>query len=646
MTLAVDWYDDAGLPAAWLSVDRLDLDPLTLLSNLVGAVRVAFPGTLNELYERLHGGAEPPQATALIGQFVANVHHEIDDMFLLIVDDLQVLDEAPGTLELLDALVRGMPMNMRLYALSRTWPRLPSLTRMTAQRRASSLGAADLEFTDDEAVEFMRRSGIDGAPGLEVVQRAGGWAAALAILADHYDPSRPRGGTAPGSEFVLSDFVEHEVLGQLPAPQFELLSACSVLESFDAEQAEELTADPEARMHLRDLESTNHLITSLDDRWLRMHSLLREHLLERLARRDPQRLLQLRRSAAAMCARRGQRREAVNLSIEAEDWPEVVQEIRDMHRELYQRGEWTTLSGWLDRLSPEILAGDTDLTMTRARLATKMLKEQQGLAQLDSIDEQGLSVDQRARRELYRAVSLRQVGQLSEAIGACRRARLTAGEELPDDDPLFPEIDLEEGIALGQSGQFEASCERFRSAAEGFDRDGDHHRAAEAHDGFGLSLFYRGSLTRSMEEYTAALRRWRMLDDPAAQTATMNNLGDGQHMLGELETAHDTFADVIERSREIGFRRGQAYEIDDPMLVAYATLGLAMSNRGRGEFARAHTPLEHVLRQAEQRGALFLQLGFRIGVGATLVSEHRYDEAITALELAVSEAVEAGTLRE
>ncbi len=675
-TLAVDWYDAAGLPAAWLSVDRQDVDPLALLSNLVGSVRVAFPGALNDLSERLANGAEPGQATALVGQFVADVHREIDDMFLMVVDDLHVLEDAPETLELLDTLVRRLPMNMRLYALSRTWPRLPSLTRMTAQRRALSLGAADLEFTDDEAVEFMRRSGIDGASNLEIVQRAGGWAAALAILADHYDPSRPRGGTAPSSEFVLSDFVEHEVLGHLSPPQLEVLTACAVLESFDAEYAEQLTGDGEARAHLRELEGTNHLISSLNDRWLRMHSLLREHLLERLANNDPQRLLQLRRSAAALCARRGQRREAVNLSIEAEDWPEVVREVHDLHQELYQRGEWTTLTGWLDRLPPEILAEDADLTMIRARLATKMLQGQQGLAQLESIDEQQLSVDQRARKELYRAVSLRQVGRLGDAIGASRRARLLAGEELADDEPLFSEIDLEEGVALGQSGQFGAACERFRSAADGFDRDGDHHRAAEAHDGLGLALFYRGSLTESMDEYTAALRRWRMLDDPAAQAATMNNLGDVQHMLGELETARDTFADVIDRSREIGFRRGEAYgkeglgsverdlgnidaaealytlaleeahEIDDPMLVAYTTLGLAMTNRERGEFARAHTLLEHGLRQADQRGALYLQATFRIGIGGTLVSEHRYEEAIGVLEQAVSETEEAGTLRE
>ncbi len=676
-TLAIDWSDDAGVPVAWLSLDRQDIDPLVFISDLVGAVRVAFPDALEDVHQRLVGGAKPSDASTLIGQFVASAHRDIDDLFLMVIDDVQVLEGADDALAALDTLVRGLPLSMRLYILSRTMPRLSSLPRMSAQRRALSLGGTDLEFTDDEAVEFLRRSGIDGASSqLDVVQRAGGWAAALAILADHYDPSRAQGGTAPGSEFVLSDFIDHEVLARLPEPHVTLLSACAVLDSFDAEFAESLTGDPQAEQHLRELEGTSHLITSLSERWLKMHALLREHLLDRLAREDPERLLQPRRSAAAQCARRGQRREAIDLSILTEDWAEVVRELHDSREEFYQRGEWTTLGGWLDRLPVDVLRAEPDLAMTRARLSTKMLNGQQGLAQLDSIDEQQLSVDQRARRDLYRAVSLRQVSRLTESLLACRRARQLASEELPDDDPLFAEIDFEEGIALGQSGQFAAACERLRSAAEGFDTAGDHHRAAEAHDNLGNSLFHQGWLTDSMVEYTAALRRWRMLEEDGTQLTTMNNIANVQHMLGELETARDTFNGAIERAREIGHQRMDAYgqeglaaverdlgdidtaealytialqraqELDDPVLVGYATCGLALAHRDRGQHAQARTLLDHGLRTAEQHDALHSQAVFRTGIGATLISERRHADAIPVLEQAVAACAETGAKRE
>ena len=37
------------------------------------------------------------------------------------------------------------------------------------------------------------------------------------------------------------------------------------------------------------------------------------------------------------------------MSIEADDWPEALRGILDIHEELYQRGEWATLTGWLER---------------------------------------------------------------------------------------------------------------------------------------------------------------------------------------------------------------------------------------------------------------------------------------------------------
>ena len=380
------------------------------------------------------------------------------------------------------------------------------------------------------------------------------------------------------------------MLARLPESHVTLLSACAVIDSFDAEFAQSLTGDPQSAQHLRELEGTSHLITSLSERWLKMHAMLREHLFDRLAREDPERLLQLRRSAAAQGARRGQRREAIDPSILTEDWAEVVRELHDSREELYQRGEGATLGGWLDRLPVEILRSEPDLAMTRARLSTKMLNGQQGLAQLDSIDEQQLSVDQRARRDLYRAVSLRQVTRFTESLLACRRARQLASEELSDGHPLFAEIDLEEGIALGQSGQFATACERLRSAAEGFDQAGDHHGVPPPPDNLGNSLFHQGWLTDSVVVYTSALRRWRMLEDDGTQLKTMNNIANVQHMLGGLETARDTFNGVIQRARKIGHQR----------MDAYGQEGLAAVKRDLGDIDAAQALYTIALQQAQE----------------------------------------------
>lgn len=677
-TLAVDWCAESALPAAWLSLDRNDMDPLALITDLVGAVRQRFPTALEDIAERLTQGAEPQGAPALVSELASAIQSDVDELAVLIVDDLHVLDGAPPALDVVDAFIRSVPMNLRIILLSRTFPALPSLARLSAQRRAFTVAARELVFTPQEADTFLTQSHVDDPEArAELAKRADGWAAALAVLADRYEPGRPR---ASDSDFILDQFIDHEVLDRLDSRQINLLTSCAVLPLFDLEFAQALTGDAQAGTTLRDLERTNHFLIRLGygdtAEWFRMHALLREHLLARLEREEPNRLLELRRQAAALAHRRGMAAEAMELSLDARDWPEVVRELDDESESLYQRGEWDTLAGWIDRLPHEVLNHAANLAITRARLAAKFSRSQECLARLDEVERQPLDPEQKVRAQLYRGIAHRGMGRLAEAIAACRRARILAREHLDDGHPLYAEIDLEEGTALGRSGQLAGAQQRFSEAATAFDRLGDHHRAAEAHNGLGSALYEIGRLAEAMSEYTAAQRRWRMLAEPQAQVATMNNMGNVQHMLGELETARDTYTGVVERAAQIGQQRYASYgreglatverdlgrleaatalytlaiheaqEVDDTPLILGATYGLAMCYRERGELVRARTLLDHGLRSAEQSGALLYQARFRIGIGATLLAQGQAREAIAALEQGVAAADETGARRE
>ena len=677
-TLAVDWASAASLPVAWLSLDAQDSDPLALVADLVGAVRQAFPDTLVDLVARLEAGGVPAGAGALIAELTAGIQAEVDDLFVLVLDDLHVLDGVPEALAVVDTLIRSVPMNLRIMVLSRTWPALGSLARLTAQRRAFSLTARDLTFTAEEAARFLEQSRVGNDDRDELIRRADGWAAALAVMVDHYEPER---GIRGEFEFILGQFIDQEVLERLSPLQLDLLSACAVLPTFDQEFAIALTRDEGAAPALHELAQTNRFLTHLgeasgDGDWYRMHALVREHLLGRMEREQRARLMALRRQAAALCARRGLMVEAVNLSIDAHDWPEVVRELHDTREALYQRGEWRTLAGWIDQLPDEVLEGETDLALARARLAAKFGHRQESMERLDKIESRPLSPDQQIRTLLYRSVALRDLGRMPDALDCCRRARQMALEHLDDDDPILAEVALEEGIALGRSGQLPAAQARLEDAAIRFERQNDQHSSAEARDTLGNATYLMGDLAVAMMEYTSAQRRWRMLANPQAQIATMNNMGNVQHMLGELETARDTFEAVIERAARIGHHRYEAYgkeglagverdlgrldnaitlytvaiheaqEIDDPNLILAATFGLAMCYRERGEMPRARTLLEHGLRSAEQTGALLQQTRFRAGIGATLSTEHGHAEALPLLEQALEEAEESGARRE
>lgn len=129
-TLAVDWCAESVLPAIWLSLDRGDWDPLALIADLVGAVRQRFPVALDDLSQRLMAGAAPNSAAALVAELATTIQTDVDELAVLIVDGLHILDDAPAALDVIDTLIRNVPMNLRVILLSRTFPTLPSLDRL------------------------------------------------------------------------------------------------------------------------------------------------------------------------------------------------------------------------------------------------------------------------------------------------------------------------------------------------------------------------------------------------------------------------------------------------------------------------------------------------------------------------------------
>ncbi|MEX2229560.1 MAG: tetratricopeptide repeat protein [Dehalococcoidia bacterium] len=664
------------MPAAWVSLDRQDRDPRALLRDLALAIRNLAPSALRDFSERLTT-AEYADIDNLVAEFVNSIQSEVDDLFILVIDDLNVLEDAPRSLAALDLIARSTPLSMRLVLLTRSWTMISSLPRLTAQRRAFTLTVRDLQFSDDEAIQFLASLGvIDEGAQRSVVRRADGWAAALAILAEHYDPTRRQEGDL-ASEFILADFLEQEVLSRLNVEDTGLLEACAILQTFDVGLIRDLSGSADAARRLRDLERATHLIVRLGgDGWYRTHAILRGHLVERLEREDPGRLTDLRRSASAIFARRGMRREAIEMALDAGDWSEALREIRDLREEMYQHGEWATLVQWLERLPADILDSDPDLAMTRARHAMKFFDGYAGLSRIEAIEDARLTAEQRARREMYRSVALRHIGRVSEALEACRRARAIAREALPSDDHLFAELDLEEGTALNISGGFRLAVERFSRAAEQFEALGDQHRAAEAQDGLGSCFGNTGKLPDAMHAFTTAQRIWRSVRDVRHQLTTMSNMGEVQRLLGDLETARDTFSMVIQGSRDLRFARGEAYghvnlagvehqlghldaaaslysmamraadQVEDSTLVAAATLGLGMVYREKRDLARARPLLEHGLRAADQAGMIAYRTAFRSALGAVAIAEGNYSDAVSILEEAKADALSIGAPRD
>ncbi len=670
-TLVLDWLDQAGLPAAWLRLDELDRDPVLFARDLTTAVRTRFPEALSSLQQRLNEGSVAGAAALLGGELASAVQAEIDDLFVLVVDDLHLLDGADDACRVLDRLLQFAPSNVRYCLLSRTRPTLPSLPRVLEEQRLQLIEHFDLAFRDDEARDLLAKVGIPDSAQTPLIERCGGWAAALVILGRHHE--RSGGAISPP---LFREFLEAEVLAGLSENQRALLDATCVVRDFDVELAIALSGDADAAAVLNGLESRLHLIARVGDVHWTMHDLLRSHIAEGLALRDPQRYRRLLGRAAAELSGRGDRRAAVELAIRAQDWPSVVAELLDQWGDLYRRGEWQLLAQWFDAVPWDFVGPSPDLALMRARLATKLLQPQESLERLQRIEPDGLEPHDRVRWHLYRATALRQLQRLRDALAAYTSARATALETGVDDPLLAAELDLEEGVALGMNGRLAEARARLADAAAAFTALNETFHAAEAFQNLGTTCFQQGWLADAMNAFVDAHRRWLVLADPRAQLGTMNNIATTQHMLGELVTAQDAFEQLQQKAETLGDARRIAYaqlglaavysdqgnfeaaerlfsevlgrvrDLDEPTLAPAATLGLARTLLDRGDYDRATTLLNYGLAMVERAEAVDFQARYRTVLASAALAQHRVEAAVDLLERARADTESTGNQRQ
>ena len=289
----------ADCAAAWIATDAGD-DLARLLECMLAALEPYDPPwrTAPEaLAAAASRGAEEQRQTAaeLINTLDAcGVAHGV-----IAFDDLHRVDD-PAFFSFLDLLLERLGARWTVAMTSRSDPPL-ALARLRAADELAEFRQLQLQFARDEARRLAAGAGLDERTADRLFDRTLGWPAALRIAVGAVQAGG--GGEARAlraSERPLFEFLVTEVLGQMPPPLAEFLLAASVLPEIDAERCAAVTGDAQAAARLAQVEALGLCVDVLDapGRTLRLHDLVREALLARLAQTDPQRLAQLRRRAA------------------------------------------------------------------------------------------------------------------------------------------------------------------------------------------------------------------------------------------------------------------------------------------------------------------------------------------------------------
>ena len=369
-TLLSDWVDEIKIPAAWVSLDSSDNDPVRFLSYVSAALMSVDPTVGDDALAAI----QSPQAVSIerILALVINDIAEYESQVALILDDYQFI-EAAEVHEALFNVVEQLPANLHLLISSRIDPPWP-FARFRARGMMNEIRADELRFTEQETSAFLNEM-MDLALSADQIAQLGdrteGWIAGLQMVAltlqDRVDRTQFIEAFSGSHRYIL-DYLMEEVLERQPQEMREFLLETSILERLCAPLCERLTGQSNGQEIIERIDQSNLFLVALDDdrRWYRYHQLFADLLRSRLREIHPDRLLELHQHASQWYEEHNLIYEAIYHGFEAEDAQRSIELIQSNSLELVFQGGLKTLERWLEMLPTDSVERNPRLCLAKA----------------------------------------------------------------------------------------------------------------------------------------------------------------------------------------------------------------------------------------------------------------------------------------
>jgi LuxR family maltose regulon positive regulatory protein len=343
-TFLAEWAATEERRVAWLSLDRLDDDPATLLASLASVYCHAGLGSPDPVLDMRGQGVSVlgRAAPRLAAEFRASLVP-----FVLMLDDLHEL-HAPACHDVLGMVIAAIPAGSQLAAASRD--EQPYLPRLRATGDALEFGTGDLALDAAGARQIFANARVAVTPELAatVTERTEGWPAGLYLAALIAKEGRVPAQAPTGEDRYVADYLYREALIRQPKALQRFLRRTAVLDQLCAPLCEAVLRSPAAAIHLRQVEAHSLFLAPLDrDRqWYRYHALFREFLLGELRRTEPDIILTLHQRAADWYESAGSPAQAVEHLLHTTDWDRTVTLVTKLTPPTYQTGQLSTVLRW------------------------------------------------------------------------------------------------------------------------------------------------------------------------------------------------------------------------------------------------------------------------------------------------------------
>ena len=364
-TLLSEWIAQLQRPAAWVSLDEGDNDPIRFWSYLIAACQSIQDEVGEAALALLH--APQPLPADVIPTILINDLAQLENDLLLILDDYHVIQNQ-SIHAALSFLIDHLPDQLHLVLSTRVDPPWP-LARLRARNQLIELRALDLRFTPDEAAVFLNQQmdlnlSAEDVAALET--RTEGWIAGLQLAALAMQAPLSLKGRSDiagfvtafaGSHVYVAEYLIEEVLQRQPAEVQTFLLQTSLLERLNGALCEAVTGCHDGQSMLKHLYKANIFVTPLDDEghWFRYHRLFADLLQARLHQTfSGEALATLHTRASLWYEEAGMVNEAIQHAVAATDDATAVRLIESHAVEMLMQGYTKTVESWLTAILPEL----------------------------------------------------------------------------------------------------------------------------------------------------------------------------------------------------------------------------------------------------------------------------------------------------
>lgn len=362
-TLLAQWRQQLlkdGELVSWLSLSPYEHQLPQFRAYFVGALQQAGLTVDDGAALTSEARADLPVA-GLVATIVDAVCQSGKDIFLFIDDYHHVED--PSTHALIQGLLDHGPDELHLILASRTNPPL-AVSRMRITGELTEITFPDLPFDFPETQDFLNKHLGDVAPddARLIHDITDGWPVCVQMICIRLKRS-------PANRAVLSQmlhrrtdlqrYLSEDVVRHLDPNVVDFLEQIAVCRRFNADLAQHVTGDAQARSLLDQIERDNLFLLPVEldspSPWYRLHPLFANFLQDQLQQRNPQLVREVHARASQWFEAQGLLIEALRHAYYADDFKAAAHMVERADLPIRSMSFVSTLQRWMDQLSADVL---------------------------------------------------------------------------------------------------------------------------------------------------------------------------------------------------------------------------------------------------------------------------------------------------